>query len=206
MANLSSSSWIELAVLPPGQSHYWFFDHPRDLHGWVFQATAHPECVDDESAAETSVEVSELFVLCKVAESQDCKRSSQVNITVTNYSGRWAPYSLWVVAVPVRNGPANAPSLRFSPEGKFLKQESRARRTPGMKTLIVHDEYGNIRSIATGSRSTERLAGLRVQRGEFVAEIELWAAELEELRRHPCQFCEKFRFDRDAGRLLTKNP
>jgi hypothetical protein len=88
MANLSSSSWIELAVLQPGQSHYWFFDHPHDLHGWVFQATAHPECAHDESAAETRVEVSELFVLCNVAAIQGGKRSSQVNITVTNYSGR----------------------------------------------------------------------------------------------------------------------
>ena len=101
MAKLESSPWIKWAVLPPGQSHYWFFDHPRDLHGWVFQATAHPECADDESvAAETRVEVSELFVLCKRGEPQGGKHHSQVNVTVTNYSGRWAPYSLWVAAVP----------------------------------------------------------------------------------------------------------
>jgi hypothetical protein len=36
--------------------------------------------------------------------------------------------------------------------------------------------------------------------------MEQRAAELEELRRHPREFCEKFRFDRDAGRLLAKNP
>jgi len=94
--------WVELAVLPPGQSHYWFFDHPQDLHGWVFQATAHPEGLAEESgeAGETRVEVSELFVLSKGPQSQDSRQRSQVNVTVTNYGSRWASYSLWTVAVP----------------------------------------------------------------------------------------------------------
>lgn len=126
MANLSSSPWIELAVLPPGQSHYWFFDQPRDLHGWVFQATAHPECLDAESVAEeTRVEVSELFVLCKVSEVQGRKCSSQVNLTVTNYGGRWAAYSLWVVAVPGRDGRR---ALRFGDSAR--SRDSSGRRAP----------------------------------------------------------------------------
>jgi hypothetical protein len=125
MANLTSSLWIDLAVLPPGQSHYWFFDHLRDLHGWVFQATAHPECADVEPpAAEIRVEVSELFVLCKVNETQDSKHSSQINITVTNYSGRWAPYSLWVVAVPAQEGRQAHRSCDSGPKRDSLRRRA----------------------------------------------------------------------------------
>jgi hypothetical protein len=102
MANLGSLPWIEFAVLPPGQSHYWFFEFAQDLYGWVFQSTAHPECAAEETAGteETRVEVSELFVLSKGSAGQESRQRSQVNVTVTNYSGRWAPYSLWTVAVP----------------------------------------------------------------------------------------------------------
>lgn len=96
MAELNSFSWVELGVLAPGQSHYWFFDQPRDLHGWVFQATAYPEPPDpgeEQTWAASRVEVTELFILGR----------SQINITVTNCDDRWAAYSLWVVSVPPRN-------------------------------------------------------------------------------------------------------
>jgi hypothetical protein len=111
MPELNSFPWVELAVLAPGQSHYWFFDQTRDLHGWVFQATAYPEPPDaggDNELVATRVEVSELFVLRKRGENQGGKRGSQINITVTNCGDRWAPYSLWVVSIPPRKMPRHA--------------------------------------------------------------------------------------------------
>jgi hypothetical protein len=103
MTALNSVPWVELAVLAPGQSHYWFFDHPSDVHGWVFQATAHPEPVEEEHHLPTSrVEVTELFVLANAGEIRGSKRWDRVNITVTNCAEGWVPYSLWVVSVPPR--------------------------------------------------------------------------------------------------------
>ena len=75
-----------------------------------------------------------------------------------------------------------------------------------MTILIVHDEEGNIRSIAILGSNEERCAGLRVQRGEFVMEVEAESVDFAGLRRNPREFCESFGFDRDAGRLLVKNP
>lgn len=111
--------------MPPGQSHYWFFDDPRDLHGWVFQATAHPECADDESiAAETRVEVSELFVLCQRREVQGTTYRFQLNVTVTNYSGSWAPYSLWVVTMPAENYQRARPSNDSNPRRNTSRRKA----------------------------------------------------------------------------------
>jgi hypothetical protein len=206
MANLSSFPWIELAVLPPGQSHYWFFDQPDDLRGWVFQATAHPECGEEESpAAEIRVEVSELFVLCKLTETQGGKRTSQVNLTVTNYSGRWAPYSLWVVAVPPRETRRQVPLPTNRPLAQFLKYQTQASPPSSLKILLVHDEWGNIRSAAIAGQNADRRARLRVQRGESLTEVEEESVDLQELRRNPREFCEKLRLDGTAGRLLPKN-
>jgi hypothetical protein len=105
VAQLNSSRWIELAVLAPGQSHYWSFDPSWDAHEWVFQATAHPEPPDDGlggTLAPSRVEVTELFVLRAGDAEGERKRVSRVNITVTNCGELWAAYSLWVVAVPPR--------------------------------------------------------------------------------------------------------
>jgi hypothetical protein len=127
MSNLSSLPWIELAVLPPGQSHYWFFDYPLDLHGWVFHATAHPERGSEElgGAIENRVEVSELFVLSKGHESRDGRRSSQINVTVTNYSGAWASYSLWGVAVPPKGVPACTSASRANSSKRRVAYQGR---------------------------------------------------------------------------------
>lgn len=95
MPELNSFPWVELGVLAPGQSHYWFFEQTRDLHGLVFQATAYPEAPDpggERTWAASRVEVTELFILYH----------SQINITVTNCDDRWAAYSLWVVSIPPR--------------------------------------------------------------------------------------------------------
>ncbi len=109
MASLSSFQLIELAVLPPGQSHYWFFDPPGDLHGCVLHATAHPEPADDADLhAQTRVEVSELFVVRNNAGIDGNKRGAEVNITVTNYTDRWAPYSLWLVCIRPRSARGQA--------------------------------------------------------------------------------------------------
>jgi hypothetical protein len=74
-----------------------------------------------------------------------------------------------------------------------------------MKILIVHDEYGNICSVAIASTIGERRAGLRIQRGEFVTEVEAESVDPAELRRDPREFCEKFRLDGASGMLLLKN-
>jgi hypothetical protein len=104
MADLNAFPWVELAVLAPGQSHYWFFDPSWDAHEWVFQATAHPEPPDDgeDPLAPNRVEVTELFVVRKGDPVGKGKRLSRVNITATNCGERWASYSLWVVSVPPR--------------------------------------------------------------------------------------------------------
>jgi hypothetical protein len=196
MANLSSNPWIELAVLAPGQSHYWCFEQPRDLHGWVFQATAHPEVADDEFApAENRVEVSELFVLGKRAAILTAKRSSQVNITVTNYSGHWAPYSLWVVAIPASHGQQalSVPVTRIS--ARSPKHKARVEPPSNLKILVVYDEYGRVRSVAVSNLNTPGHATLRVQRGESLIEVEEPAVDLAELRRHPQDVCEKLQLD-----------
>ncbi len=72
-----------------------------------------------------------------------------------------------------------------------------------MKILIVHDEYGNIRSAAIVDTSSDYRAGLRVQRGELVTMVEEQTVDPAELRHDPRGFCERFRIDRAAGRLLA---
>jgi hypothetical protein len=113
----NSSRWVELAVLAPGQSHYWFFDPSWDAYGWVFQATAYPEPEGSgaPSAAEVSrVEVTELYVVRREA-AHEGKCGSRVNITVTNCGDGWAPYSLWVAAASPRKIRVRPPSDRLHP-------------------------------------------------------------------------------------------
>jgi hypothetical protein len=71
-----------------------------------------------------------------------------------------------------------------------------------MKILVVHDEYGNIKSAAVAASEPNRRAGLRPQRGELVTEVEDPAFDPEELRRAPREFCETFRVDTAKGRLV----
>ncbi len=108
---LNSSRWVELGVLAPGQSHFWFFDRPGASYGSVFQATAYPEFPDHDgeqtARAPGRVEVTELFVLRLPARSGG-KPRSRVNITVTNCGDAWAAYSLWVAALPAPSMPATA--------------------------------------------------------------------------------------------------
>ncbi len=111
-AELKSSRWIELAVLAPGQSHYWFFDPSWDAYGWVFQATAYPESAGEstQTAREASrVEVTELYVVRK-QDVREGHRRSRVNITVTNCGDRWAAYSLWVASMPPAKMRVRTPS------------------------------------------------------------------------------------------------
>ncbi len=117
MPELNSFPWVELGVLAPGQSHYWVFDQSRDLHGWVFQATAYPEAPDPGEKhpwPASRVEVTELFIL----------RRSQINITVTNCDDRWAAYSLWVVSIPPRKMPREA----YRPQPRNPKPQAARRK------------------------------------------------------------------------------
>jgi hypothetical protein len=100
--DLNSSRWVELAVLAPGQSHYWFFDPSWEAYGWVFQATAYPESAGDSAQPGPEagrVEVTELYIVHQ-EEVGEGRSRSRVNITVTNCGDRWAPYSLWVASIP----------------------------------------------------------------------------------------------------------
>lgn len=74
-----------------------------------------------------------------------------------------------------------------------------------MKILVVHDEYGNIKSAAVAPNEPDRRAGLRSQRGESVTEVEERALEPQELCRNPRDFCENYRVDTVSGRLVRKN-
>ncbi len=75
-----------------------------------------------------------------------------------------------------------------------------------MKILVVHDEYGNVRSAAITATEPNLLARLRVERGEFVTEIEEPVITPKELRSRPRELCEGFRVDRAGRKLLAKNP
>jgi hypothetical protein len=74
-----------------------------------------------------------------------------------------------------------------------------------MKILVVHDEYGNIKSAAVAPDEPGRRAGLRSQHGESVTEVEELTFELQELRRRLRDFCENYRLDAVSGRLVRKN-
>jgi hypothetical protein len=130
MAEIISRPWVELAILPPGQSHYWFFDQPHDLRGWVFQAAAYPEQTDDDCdgpLTASRVEVSELFIGRQGGPIESREHRAQVNITVTNCGDRWAGYSLWVVSTPSRSGRRRA---RRPNESSTRRDSSRPERSP----------------------------------------------------------------------------
>jgi hypothetical protein len=74
-----------------------------------------------------------------------------------------------------------------------------------MKILVVHDEYGNLKSAAIAADEPGRRAGLRTQRGEFVTEVEEATVDPQELRRSPRDFCANHRIDPVSGRLVRKN-
>ena len=74
-----------------------------------------------------------------------------------------------------------------------------------MKILVVHDEYGNIRSLAIADPTRERRAGLRFQRGELVTELEEESLNLSRVFRNPREFCEEFTLDRATGKLIAKS-
>lgn len=208
MAELNSFQWVELAVLAPGQSHYWFFDQARDLHGWVFQATAYPEPAqahEENALAARRIEVTELFILRTDGENQGTARSIQINITVTNCGDRWTPYSLWVVSIPPQALSAERAVVHTNHPRGASDQAGDAIAARTMKILLVHDEYGNVRSAAITATEPNLRARLRVERGEFVTEIEEPVIAPEELRSRPREFCEGFRVDRAGGRLLAKN-
>ena len=74
-----------------------------------------------------------------------------------------------------------------------------------MKILVIHDEFGNIKSAAIAPDEPGRRARLRSQRGEFVTEVEEGGIDPQELRGSPRSFCENYRVDPVSGRLVRKN-
>jgi hypothetical protein len=179
IAALNSLPWVELAVLPPGQSHYWLFDPLWDAYGWVFQATAFPEPWPlGENVAEPNrrVEVTELFIFQKSSCNQGC--ASQIDITVTNTGDIWAPYTLWAAGIPPRTN---------------------------MKILVIHDRDGRIKSIAVPAVQLNLRAGLRPGREELVTEVDTPGIELDELRSGFHKIAETFRIDAEGARLVRRN-
>jgi hypothetical protein len=73
-----------------------------------------------------------------------------------------------------------------------------------MKMLVVHDELGNIRSAAVMAGEPSPRAGLRLQRGEFVTEVEVADFGPEKLRRNPRALSENFRVDTANAVLVRK--
>lgn len=86
-----------------------------------------------------------------------------------------------------------------------LKPRTANQSKTAMKILVVHDEYGNIKSAAIVPDEPGRRAGLRTQSGEFVTKVEEPVFEPQELRRSPREFCENYRIDLVNGRLVRKN-
>ena len=74
-----------------------------------------------------------------------------------------------------------------------------------MKILVVHDEYGNIKSAAVTAGKPNLRAGLRPRRGEFVTELEAPAFGPQELRRDPHGLSKHFRVDVANARLVPKD-
>jgi hypothetical protein len=75
-----------------------------------------------------------------------------------------------------------------------------------MKLIVVHDEYGNIKSAAAAPAMASLRAGLRPQRGEFVTEVEAPAIGPEELRGDLRAIGQHFRVDLVNARLVPKAP
>lgn len=70
--------------------------------------------------------------------------------------------------------------------------------------LVVHDEYGNIKSAAAAPVHPDLGAGLRCQRGEFVTAVEAPAIGPEELLRNARAISEHFRVDPGNASLVPK--
>jgi hypothetical protein len=73
-----------------------------------------------------------------------------------------------------------------------------------MKILVIHDEFGNIKSAAIAPAGPDRRGWLRSQRGESVCEVEAQDLDPQELRRSPRNFCENYRVDTVSGGLVRK--
>jgi hypothetical protein len=200
MAELNSFPWIELAALAPGQSHYWSFDPSWVAHGWVFQATAYPEPPDarpEPGSSPSRVEVTEVFVQRPTGgfqAAEDCR--SRINITVTNCGDRWAAYSLWVVSLP--------PHSTVAPRPAATPSEPESSPAGPLKLLVVHDEYGKIKSAGAAPSRLNLRAGLRPQRGELVTEVHDPAIGPGELLRNPGAISEHFRVDAASATLVAK--
>jgi hypothetical protein len=205
MGELNSFRWVNLAVLAPGRSHYWSFDPLWDSHGRVFQATAYPEpCRTgaNDTIQAGRVEVTELFIIHKEREVETSRRESRVNITVTNTGDSWARYTLWVASIRPRrrlcvgkSGPVS--SVRRLATGT-------ASRNKRVKILLVHDECGNLKSVAVPANKPDLRADLRPQRGELVTEVEVLDSELKRFRRNPCDIIENFIIDSARARLAPR--
>ena len=198
---LNSSRWIELAVLPPGQSHYWFFEPSWNVDGWVFQATAHPEAC--EPGQDIQVEVTELFIHRAGGGSSDKHSRTRINITVTNCVDTWASYSLWVAAI----APSMKPVIERSRVDRATR-ECRARRRHGDEDrliCVIHDRFGNVKSAALPVGAQPLKAGLRPPRDEFVTQLKPSEAMLNELRGNAQAISELFQVDVRTGRVLPKS-
>jgi hypothetical protein len=195
-----SLPWIDLAVLAGGHSHYWFFEPSCDVNGWVFQATAHPEQLAGEEAR---LEVTELFIV-RNGDMASGSGYDRINITVTNCASGWAPYSLWVASVsPSRRlAVATTAVSRRIPQGGFSPGFSAEKQ---WQLLLVHDEFGNIKSAAVPARVLALRAGLRTREGELITELTVPDFELEQLRRNPRGITQDFRIDTAASALIRRN-
>jgi len=196
-AGFSSLAWIDLAVLAAGHSHYWFVEPSCDVNGWVFQATAHPE--QPYQGEEVRVEVTELFI--NVGDIS-AGGQSRINITVTNCGGGWAPYSLWVAAIPPpRNLLASSARSRTALEAAFLPDRSAQRRS---QLLAVHDGFGNIRSVAVPA-GLRMHAGLRSQQGDSITQVQAADFSVDQLRHNPRAIAQNFRIDTSTSSLVRKS-
>lgn len=147
------------------------------------------------------MEVTELFILRTGGDIADGARHSRINITVTNCAGGWAPYCLWVAAVPP---PGNFAPTRLSP-GLKVNHSPDSCGAGDPRLLVIHDEYGNIKSVALPAGVLGLVAGLRPQRDQLITELKETQLGLEELRRSPGAISENFRVDTNNRTLVPKS-
>ena len=122
---------------------------------------------------------------------------------MTNCANGSVPYSLWVLSVP--------PQFESLSDFCRLKGRRTKHRSPlldqqaSRRLLLVHDQYGNIKSAAFPSKTPALNAGLKPQSEHYVAEFEKSSINIDALLLNPQMTHDNFRIDPTTHGLMPKN-
>jgi hypothetical protein len=70
--------------------------------------------------------------------------------------------------------------------------------------IVVHDEYGNIKSVAVSAGALAPRAALKTKEGELITQIEVPNIEFDDLRRNPRGISQNFRIDPVTSALIPR--